>query len=118
VPPSTPSSSSIRPASPLALDNEVHDVASPHGSAVVAAAVDAAREHGVPVEGHVLKGVPAETIVEYADANGVDLVVMATHGRSGLARGLFGSVTEGVIRRSTVPVLTVRREPGRTEAGP
>jgi nucleotide-binding universal stress UspA family protein len=63
------------------------------------------------VETAIEVGRPAKTVVEYADANDVDHVVMGSHGRSGVSRILLGSVAENVIRRSPVPV-TVAREPG------
>lgn len=53
-------------------------------------------------------GRPAEEILEYVDENEMDLVVMGTHGRTGLDRYLIGSVTEKVVRLSEKPVLTVR----------
>jgi nucleotide-binding universal stress UspA family protein len=53
-------------------------------------------------------GSPARTIVEYADANGFDLIVMGTHGRGGVAHLLLGSVAERVVRTARCPVLTVR----------
>jgi len=62
----------------------------------------------VPVETAVETGQPAEGILDYVDDEGVDLVVMGTHGRSGLRRYLTGSVAERVVRLSPVPVLTVR----------
>jgi nucleotide-binding universal stress UspA family protein len=94
--------------SPLALDNVLTDVHNPPGESVVEKAVREGEERGLSIEGHVLKGIPHETIVEYAAENDIGLVVMATHGRSGLKRDLVGSVTENVIRRSKIPVLTVR----------
>ena len=69
-----------------------------------------ATETDVPVETAVRRGSPARTITEYATDNDVDLVVMGTHGRSGLDRYLLGSVTERVVRTAPVPVLTVRLE--------
>jgi len=60
------------------------------------------------VREEVVAGIPAEDIVEYANAEGIDMIVMGTHGRSGLNRVLLGSVTERVVRTSPVPVLTVR----------
>jgi len=56
----------------------------------------------------VERGIPHETVLEYAVANDVDLVVMGTHCRTGLDRVLLGSVAERVVRRSPVPVLVVR----------
>jgi nucleotide-binding universal stress UspA family protein len=52
-------------------------------------------------------GKPAEEILRFADDNAVDLIVMGTHGRTGLAHLLAGSVTERVVRSSKRPVLTV-----------
>jgi nucleotide-binding universal stress UspA family protein len=49
----------------------------------------------------------ATTIVEYADRCGIDLIVMGTHGRTGLAHLLLGSVAERVVRSAPCPVLTV-----------
>jgi nucleotide-binding universal stress UspA family protein len=55
----------------------------------------------------VIPGDPAEEIVRYIDAAGIDLVVMSTHGRKGLDRVLFGSVANHVVTMSSVPVMTV-----------
>jgi len=52
-------------------------------------------------------GVPAEVIIEFAQENGIDLIVMATHGRTGLSRFMIGSVTEKTIRQSTIPLLII-----------
>jgi len=52
-------------------------------------------------------GVPHEAIVDYVRERGIDLVVMGTHGRTGLDRVLLGSTTERVLRTSPAPVLTV-----------
>ena len=54
-------------------------------------------------------GVPAEEIVRYADARDIDLIIMGTHGRSGVAHLLMGSVAEHVVRAAPCPVLLVRR---------
>ncbi len=60
------------------------------------------------IEGVVAQGAPHQAILDYADQQDVDLVVMGTHGRTGLDRYLIGSVTERVVRLSDAPVLTVR----------
>ena len=62
----------------------------------------------IPVQTAVTTGSPAEGILEYVRETDIDLVVMGTHGRSGLRRYLTGSVAERVLRLSPVPVLTVR----------
>ncbi len=56
----------------------------------------------------VRTGVPADEICRYAREVPVDMIVMATHGRTGLRHMLLGSVAERVVRRSCVPVLTVK----------
>jgi universal stress protein A len=53
-------------------------------------------------------GKPAEVINKLAEEYGVDLIVMATHGRTGAGRLLLGSVAEQVVRESARPVLTIR----------
>ena len=64
----------------------------------------------VDVTSAVRSGVSHEAIVEYAVERDVDLIVMGTHGRTGLDHVLIGSVAERVVRSSPVPVLTVRPE--------
>jgi universal stress protein A len=56
-------------------------------------------------------GIPAECVVELARDRGSDLIVMGTHGRSGVAHFLMGSVAERVVRSAPCPVLTVRDTP-------
>lgn len=57
----------------------------------------------------LLDGVqPAQTILETADALDADVIIMSTHGRTGVGRWLFGSVAENVVRHSKVPVLSIR----------
>ena len=70
----------------------------------------AGSEAGVEVTGTVLEGIPDEQILEYARDNDVDLIVMGTHGRTGVGRYLLGSVTEKVVRSSEIPVMTVGLE--------
>lgn len=55
----------------------------------------------------VVLGDPAEEILNYAQAEGIDLIIIGTHGRKGLERIIFGSVAERVVKKSPVPVLTV-----------
>lgn len=62
---------------------------------------------GVEVVGAVGSGTPGPTIVEYCEDEPIDLVVMGSHGRSGLDRFLLGSVTEHVVRDGEVPVFCV-----------
>ncbi len=62
----------------------------------------------IPVRLHVLDGRAVPTILDFVQENDIGLVVIATHGLTGLAHLLLGSVSEKVVRRATSPVLTVR----------
>jgi len=53
-------------------------------------------------------GNPAAEIITFAEEEGIDLIVMATHGRTGLSHMVMGSVAEKVVRLSRIPVLTVK----------
>lgn len=55
----------------------------------------------------ILKGVPHEEILRFADENKIDLIIMGTHSRKGLDRVIFGSTAERVVRHASCPVLTV-----------
>ena len=63
---------------------------------------------GLKVRVQVLFGRPAERIVDYAAKEEVDLIAMATHGRSGLSRWVFGSVVNKVLRAAALPILLIR----------
>lgn len=80
------------------------------GAELVAEVAEAATERGVRAETAVIQGDPAATIVAHAAAVGADVIVMPTHGRSGVARAILGSVTEAVIRTGDVPVLVTKLE--------
>lgn len=67
---------------------------------------------GVAVEGEVRIGAAHREIAAYAAETAVDLIVIPTHGRSGLGHALFGSVSEKVVRVARCPVLTIRPEFG------
>lgn len=60
------------------------------------------------VDTHVLQGIAAEDLGDYAEKNGFDLIVMGTHGRGTVGRMFLGSVADKVVRASNVPVMTVR----------
>jgi len=71
-------------------------------------AQDAADEYGVTLDTVTEVGRPSRTIVNYAEENDYDHIIMGSHGRSGVTRVLLGSVAESVVRRSSVPVTIVR----------
>ena len=63
---------------------------------------------GVDLQSEVITGKAAESLADYAEKNGVDLIVIATHGRSGVSRWVWGSVADRILRSACVPVLMVR----------
>ena len=77
----------------------------------------ALRSQGVDTAWAIRHGRPADEILAAAQEGGADLIAMATHGRTGLGRLLFGSVAEAVLRRAPVPVFMIR-EPHTVETVP
>jgi nucleotide-binding universal stress UspA family protein len=65
----------------------------------------------VTVTTQVLAGPVAETIIDYAREQNIDLIVMSTHGRSGFSRWVYGSVTDRVLRGAHCPTLIIRAQP-------
>ena len=65
---------------------------------------------GLTVVKAVEDGQAADKIVDYAEAAGIDLIIMSTHGRGGVRRFLVGSVTDKVIRSTHLPVLVIHPE--------
>lgn len=63
---------------------------------------------GARLQAEVLVGRVAESLSEYADTNDVDLIIIATHGRSGVTRWVRGSVADKILRSASVPVMMVR----------
>ena len=63
---------------------------------------------GVTVKPEVITGIPAESIADYATKNAMELIIIATHGRSGISRWSWGSVADRVLRSACVPILMVR----------
>jgi nucleotide-binding universal stress UspA family protein len=74
------------------------------------------KTRGIAPRAVTVKGPAADEILSYAEKNDVDLIVMSTHGRSGLSRFFFGSVAEKVSRHSRVPVLLISPQGCRTFA--
>ena len=66
------------------------------------------RYEGVSVKPEVITGTPGESIADYATKNSMDLIAIATHGRSGISRWAWGSVADQVLRSACVAVLMVR----------
>ena len=70
--------------------------------------VDRAKTNGVSVRGEVLIGRPSVKLAEYANSGGFDLMMIATHGRSGVSRWVWGSVADRLLRAVCIPVMMVR----------
>jgi nucleotide-binding universal stress UspA family protein len=68
---------------------------------------DHAADRGLEAVEHISAGKPHDMIADYAEDHDIDLVVMGSHGRSGVRRAILGSVTERVLRSTEVPVLVV-----------
>ncbi len=78
-----------------------------HAQKYIDKIADRLKKEGISARGEVVWGSPAEKILQYIKENRIDLVVMSTHGRSGIQRWALGSVADKVIRRSTIPVLII-----------
>ncbi len=66
------------------------------------------RHDGVSIKSEVMTGTPGESIVDHASKNSIDLIAIATHGRSGISRCAWGSLADRILRSACVPVLIVR----------
>ena len=66
------------------------------------------KDKGISVRSEVIQGKPDDEIVEYANKNNFSLIVMATHGRSGLSRLVYGSVAANLLQGVTSPILMIK----------
>ncbi|MDQ2051248.1 universal stress protein [Natronolimnohabitans sp. A-GB9] len=87
---------------------DVVDEQRSEGEEATADVAERAAEYDLEVVEAIEHGSPHAQILSYVDEADIDAVVMGTHGRSGADRLVLGSVTEKVVRKSEVPVLTVR----------
>jgi nucleotide-binding universal stress UspA family protein len=87
---------------------EWYESAQSESEALFEEAQEVADEYGVTLDPVEELGRPSRTIVEFADENDFDQIVMGSHGRSGVSRILLGSVAETVVRRATIPVTVAR----------
>ena len=86
---------------------DIQEIAQKETEDYLAKVVDKMKESGIAARAVVATGKADEVILDYARQNRVDLIIMSTHGRSGISRWVMGSVTDRVLRHSAVPVLTV-----------
>ncbi|MES3517017.1 MAG: universal stress protein [Natronomonas sp.] len=98
------------PYAPELIDADVGSRLRTVGEEVLGEIRDRAAEAEIEIETEIREGTPAREIIDCAEDIGADVIVMGTHGRSGLDRYILGSVTERVVRGSSVPVLTVRKD--------
>jgi nucleotide-binding universal stress UspA family protein len=73
--------------------------------------------YGADITCEIMEGQVAATLAGYAEKNNIDLLLIATHGRSGVSRWLMGSVADRVLHYSDVPVLMVRAPGSKTTSG-
>ncbi len=101
---------SVSEEGPQAEDTEDRLRHDPEDEAARAAeeAAEAAAREGVEATTEIRPGVPQEQIVDVAEANSIDMIVVGTAGRSGLDHLISGSVAEEIVRNAPVPVVTVR----------
>lgn len=75
---------------------------------IIEAAASIADGHEQPIKTEIIHGNPAKSIIQYAEENDIDHIVIGSKGRSGVQRLLLGSVAETVVRRSPTPVTIAR----------
>lgn len=86
---------------------EIHDALERVGRDALEHVRQQAQTANISVAGHIGSGPAARVILDYSDNHDIDMIVMGTHGRSGVNRYLIGSVTETVVRNADVPVCCV-----------
>ncbi|QKY21855.1 universal stress protein (plasmid) [Halolamina sp. CBA1230] len=95
-------------AAGLPVAEDWYDTAQERVTEIHTTAMDLAAEHEIVLDTVTEVGKPARGILDYAADNGIDQIVMGSHGRSGLDRTFLGSVAETVTRRAQIPVTILR----------
>jgi len=91
----------------LPIAEDWYDNAQDRATSIHTTATDLAAEHNLDLNTVTEVGRPARAIIKYADDQGIDQIVMGSHGRSGIDRTLLGSVAETVARRARIPVTII-----------
>lgn len=94
---------------PYPLESDEWDVIRERHSAYIDQKVEELKARGLQVRGLVKEGAADEALISFAEIEDVDLIVMTSHGRSGLTRWILGSVAERVIRHAPCPVFILNR---------
>ena len=97
----TPYESFLTPENLIALENNIEAEVGRDFDKIM-------KKIDIPAKKIIKSGAPFVEIIDYVKAESIDLVVMGTHGRSGIEHILIGSVAEKVVRKSPCPVLTIR----------
>ena len=93
---------------PSSIENFVGEIVTGAEQSMEEFIAEAFTDPSVKAEGKILSGYAAQEIVGFATNNDMDIIVMGTHGRTGIDRMLFGSVAEKVVKTATMPVMTIR----------
>lgn len=102
---------------PVSMNPEViFDAARSAGEEILATAKARAQKSGLAPATRLLEGDCVEAVLKYAGDNAADLLVIGSHSRGGIARALLGSVAEGILRRSPIPVLVTHAPPAERAA--
>ncbi|MEF8802511.1 MAG: universal stress protein [Halolamina sp.] len=89
-------------------DLPIYESAEEEGAGILDEAVEIAAEAGIDIDTQLATGAPADRIVDRAEVEDVDLIVIGSHGRKGVSHVLLGSVAEKVIQRASRPVLVAK----------
>lgn len=93
---------------PSSIENFVGEIVTGAEQSMDEFIAEAFTDPDVKVKGVILSGYAAQEIIGYATTNNMDIIVMGTHGRTGIDRILFGSIAEKIVKTATMPVMTVR----------
>jgi len=93
---------------PSSIENFVGEIVTGAEQSMDEFIAEAFTDPAVKVKGVILSGYAAQEIIGYATTNNMDIIIMGTHGRTGIDRILFGSVAEKVVKTASMPVMTVR----------
>jgi len=91
----------------LSVADSWYDDERERATGILATATDLAAEYGADIETVTATGQPVREIVEYAEDNDLDQIVLGSHSRNRVERALLGSVAETVVRRARIPVTVV-----------
>ncbi len=97
----TPYESFLTPENLVAIERNIEDEVESNFTKLL-------KNESVPTKSIIKTGAPFVEIIDYAKSESIDLIVMGTHGHSGIEHILIGNVAEKVVRKSPCPVMTIR----------